>query len=263
MFVRIIFGVVLCAAVAGCTHRQLARSTVLTTGTVMDIHYQIVLNNLALLSCHPEALPSHVDLADGVVQVSDEAAFGTGGGFTTSQGRIDIEQFGPSGSRNVSEQWGTDAITDPQRLTGLQDLYRVALGLPPLPPPNTVAYLRARTPHGTDGGEAGKSGGSLPDAGAEEGDSTPAGNGQQDEDGGRAVPIEVLLSDVPEPGWYNLGSKRDVPRNACYVGRCGDCYAWVTPDGMPGLSRFTLVVLGAVKLDPGHSRGSRGLAFTR
>ena len=70
--------VVLCAAVSGCTHHQLARSTVKTTGTVMDIQYRTVLNNLALLSTHPEALPSHIDLADGVIQVSDEGAFGTG-----------------------------------------------------------------------------------------------------------------------------------------------------------------------------------------
>jgi hypothetical protein len=88
-----------------------------------------VLNNLALISCHPEALPCHVDLVDGVVQVNNEAAVGQSGGFTSSEGRFDIERFGPSGSRQVSEQWGTDAVTDPQRLSGLQDLYRVALGL--------------------------------------------------------------------------------------------------------------------------------------
>lgn len=259
MFVRAIFGVALCAAVIGCTHRQLARSTVLTTGTVMDIHYQIVLNNLALLSRHPEALPSHIDLADGVVQVSDEAAFGTSGGFTTTPGRLDIDQVGPSGRRNISEQWGTDAITDPQRLTGLQDLYRAALGLPPLPPPNTVAYLRTQTQQLHGSRESGSLDGHSTDDGT-------GGDGLDPSEGGggdRQVPIEVLLSDVPEPGWFNLGSKRDIPKDACYIGRCGDRYAWVTPEGMPGLSRFTVTVLGAVKLAPGQSRRTSGLAFTR
>jgi hypothetical protein len=271
MTIRDILGAALRAALAGCTHHQLARSTVLATGTVMDIQYRTVLNNLALLSCHPEALPSHIDLADGVVQVSDEGAFGTGGGFTTAGTPFGLDQFGPSGSRKVSEQWGTDAITDPRRLTGLQDLYRTALGLPPLPPPNTVAYLRlgeAERRKGSNGGK-GDSGRSLSRAAAEtssgkEGSTSSSGGGSAGGDGEPSVPIDLLLSDVTPPGWFHLGSKRDVPKDACYVGRYGDRYAWVTPDGMAGLARFTVTVLGAVKLTPGRSSlRSRGLAFTR
>ena len=177
--VRTILGAALCLALSGCTHHQLARSAVLATGTIMDIQYNTVLTNLALLSCHPEALPSHIDLADGVVQVNDEAAFGTSGGFTTTGTRFGIERYGPSGRRQVSEQWGTDAVTDPQRLTGLQDLYRVALGLPPLPPPNAVASLRlgrAESRKGGDGDRGGPDGGSpgiRPATSSGEGGSTP------------------------------------------------------------------------------------------
>jgi hypothetical protein len=76
------------------------------------------------------------------------------------------------------------------------------------------------------------------------------------------VPIDILISDVPPAGWYQLGAKRDVPPDACYVGCYGDRYAWVTPEGMPGLARFTLTVLAVVKLKPGEP-GRRGLAFTR
>ncbi len=215
----------------------------------MDIQYRTVLMNLALLSCHPEALPSHIDLADGVVQVSDEASFGTAGGFTTAGTPFGLDQFGPAGSRHVSEQWGTDAVTDPRQVTALQDLYRAALGLPPLPPPNTIVYLRAGVANGKPGGS--------------KSDSQPSsGGGPSDED--RSVPIELLLSDVPPPGWFHLGGKNDVPKDACYVGRYGDRYAWVTPDGMPGLSRFTVTVLAAVKFEPAQgARRHRGLAFTR
>ena len=91
----------------------------------------------------------------------------------------------------------------------------------------------------------------------------PSGSDPSGEDRGRSVPIEVLLSDVPPPGWFQLGGKRDVPNDACYVGRSGDRYAWVTPDGMPGLARFTVTALAVVKLEPGRSeRRSRGLTFT-
>jgi hypothetical protein len=238
---RAILCAAVCAAATGCTHRQLTRSTVLATGTVMDIQYRTVLNNLALLSSHPEALPSHIDLADGVVQVSDEAGL-TDGGFSTGDGFLALERFGPTGSRSVSEQWGTEAVTDPQRLTGLQDLYRAALGLPPLPPPNVVTHLRRPKIQERKADEK-ESPGAGP-AGA----APPSG-------GDRAVSIDLLLSDVPPPGWFHLGCKKDVPKDACYVGRYGDRYAWVTADGVPGLARFTVTVLGAIRLEPGRAHG--------
>jgi hypothetical protein len=78
------------------------------------------------------------------------------------------------------------------------------------------------------------------------------------------VPIELVLSDVPPPGWFHVGGKKDVPKDACYVGRYKYCYVWVTSDGMLDLSRFTVAVLAAVRLEP--ARGARrlhGLTFVR
>lgn len=250
-----------CASLAGCTHRQLTRSTVLTAGTVVDTQYQIVLNNLALMSGAPESLPSHIDLADGVVQINDEAAFGTAGGLTTFGGTmLGIDRFGPSGSRQVTEQWGADATTDPQRITELQALYRAALGLPQLPESNGIAYLR-RSEESQKSQSKSDSKTSKQNVGA--GGLTPDG-GSSGGDGGRHVPIAILLGDVPQPGWYHLGCKKDVPTDACYVGRHGDRYAWVTADGLPGLARFTVAVLAVVKYQPGSGGGkTRGLAVTR
>lgn len=234
---------VLAVAGAGCTHQQLARSTVLTAGTVMDIQYRMVLTNLAMFSRHPESLPSHMEIDDGVIQISDEIGWGLAGGFTTFP-QFGTERFGPSGRRLAAEQWGADATLDPERLTDLQDLYRVALGLPPLPAPNSVAYLRGQQSE-RDASE-----------GADEDGDAGAASGR------RKVPNAVLLSDVPPPGWYQLGGKHDVPDDACYVGRFGDRYAWVTAEGVPGLSRFTVTVLSVLKLKPGEPR-RRGLAFSR
>lgn len=227
----------------GCTHKHLARSTVLTAGTVMEIQNQIVLTNLAMLSLHPESLPSHMEIDDGVVQVSDEIALGSSGGFTTFPW-FHIERFGPKGRRLAAEQWGAEPTLDPERLTELQDLYRVALGLPPLSPPSSVLYLRQLR---------------AEQAAAKTRDGASDATSSSDE---RKVPIDVLLSDVPPPGWYQLGSKHDVPDNACCVGRFGDRYAWVTPEGIPGMSRFTVTVLAVMKLKPGEPR-RRGLAFAR
>ena len=251
---------VACVSLIGCTHRQLTRSTVLTAGTVVETQYQIVLNNLALMSSAPETLPSHIDLADGVVQVNDEAAFGTAGGLTTFGGTmLGIDQLGPSGARQVTEQWGADATTDPQRITELQSLYRAALGLPQLPDSNAIAYLRRQEESTKKSSSTSPSKTSVGAGGL-----TPDGGGSTGGDGGRHVPIAILLSDVPPPGWYHLGCKSDVPRDACYVGRHGNRYAWVCADGLPALARFTVTVLAVVKYQPGSGSGkSRGLAVTR
>ena len=228
------------ACSAGCTHRHLARSTVLTAGTVMDIQYQMVLTNLAMFSQHPETLPSQMEIDDGVIQISDEFGFGNAGGFT-SLAHFGIDRVGPSGRHSTSEQWGADATLDPERVTELQSLYRVALGLPPLEPSNAVLFLRQS-----------RKGAANSIGSAEDEESTDS----------RKVPIDVLLRDVPPPGWYQIGPKRDVPENACYVGRFGDSCAWVTAEGIPELARFTMTVLTVVKLKPGEP-GRRGLMFSR
>jgi hypothetical protein len=44
-------------------------------------------------------------------------------------------------------------------------------------------------------------------------------------------------------GWCRFGARKDVPKDACYVGHCGDRYVWVCPDGLSDLSRFTLKIL--------------------
>ena len=84
--------------------------------------------------------------------------------------------------------------------------------------------------------------------------------------------MEAIQRDLERigPGWFCVGRKRDVPKSACYVGRSGDCYIWVEPEGCEALTEFTLTVLklstliketqslinpGSVKFSPGD-RGS-------
>lgn len=76
--------------------------------------------------------------------------------------------------------------------------------------------------------------------------------------------VHILLKDVPPPGWYSIGTKHDVPENACYVSHYDDRYAWVTPAGIAELAQFTVTVLMVVKLDAEKGGGSgRGLAVTQ
>jgi hypothetical protein len=46
--------------------------------------------------------------------------------------------------------------------------------------------------------------------------------------------IAMIQNDLAmiQPGWFHVvGCKRDVPKEACYVGKSGNCYVWVGPEG--------------------------------
>ncbi len=44
-------------------------------------------------------------------------------------------------------------------------------------------------------------------------------------------------------GWFGVGTKHDVPKNACYVGKDGHTYVWVMPEHRADLSKFVLIVM--------------------
>src|SRR5262245_45706546 len=51
------------------------------------------------------------------------------------------------------------------------------------------------------------------------------------------------LDCVIQRGWYEVGCAEQVPPYACYVGHYCDTYVWVAPDGLDGLTRFTMTVI--------------------
>jgi hypothetical protein len=75
----------------------------------------------------------------------------------------------------------------------------------------------------------------------------------------------------PAFGWLHVGSRHDLPRQACYVGRQGGVYAWVMPEGIGGLSDLTLAIIDiatredlAAPLAPGERpRGAALMAVPR
>jgi hypothetical protein len=51
-------------------------------------------------------------------------------------------------------------------------------------------------------------------------------------------------------GWYGMGCRREVPKEACYVGRYGKVFVWVTPEGIEDLTRITLAILDIATVQP-------------
>jgi hypothetical protein len=274
---------------AGCAHRQLERNTALAATTVSNILYRMVLDNIAMMSCDPANLPSHVRLADGTVQISNKAGIGESGGFTFLGGASSgIEQLGPAASTKVSEQWGTDAVEDPIQVFALQSIYRKAFGLEPLEEPNFItAGKKSRSQEAPSDADSDEDDNESDDETDSKSKSAPAdGNESNASDAstskseelpspsmdrvrrGRTPKQEEVTADLDASdfdipvGWFAIGCKKDVPKNACYVGRFRDRYAWVMPGDIHNLAKFTLAVLTITKLESGEADGKSGLMFT-
>ena len=44
-------------------------------------------------------------------------------------------------------------------------------------------------------------------------------------------------------GWFGVGRRHDVPKDACFVAHEGKVYVWVTRDHRDDLSKFTMAIL--------------------
>jgi hypothetical protein len=252
-------------ALCGCTHRQLERSMVNQASTVMDIEYQMVLDNIAMFECNPGALPWHVRIDDGVVQVND-----SGGvvGLGVQWGSSPNFTRGPQVTRSVTEQWGADAVTNPRIVKRLQDLYRQVIGLPPEPDPTFFQFVnQLRAELRADAGQ------DKPENATPQQEELPPGPIASDDQahhgtGSNAVranmlPGQAIWQEVEIPvGWFHVGKKCDVPSNACYVGKHCDTYVWVMHDGLNGLSRFSLIVLAITDVQT-KNLVSQELTYTR
>ena len=273
---------------SGCTAGRLRQRTINQGASLPALQYQQVLDNLAQFAAQPDSLPWHVNLKEGTSQVTDSLSGGAA---------IDI---GPPvawfpqllGSRTAVAQWGMAPVIDATELRLLRIAYRRADGaarhaIAPVPRravhelKNQFAsnadlrneselffeyqsrahrtFRDLESPCAHDQRRL-----SLPSADASVDRSPLAANVCQK--------IEMIQDDLAEirPGWFHVGSKHDVPKDACYVGRCGTHFVWVGADGVDQLTEFTLTVLkissliketetlispGSVKFSPGDRGG--------
>ena len=206
--------VVAVLAASGCqTHLALRDDTLRTAGTLTDLNYQQVLNNVAQFVANPSSLPAVSVINAGTVTVADQKALNASATYSPTLtfaqqggGALPILTllFNPSGQRNVTENWSMAPVTDVDNLRRIRCAFQLLVL-----------------------------------------------------DGGQTTDCESCLDllrrfylgetdrmDCVIPrGWFHAGCKKDVPKNACYVGRYCDTYVWVLPDGVEGLTRFTMTVI--------------------
>ncbi len=110
---------------SGCTTSRLRQRTINQGGTLPELQYQQVLDNLALFSANPAALPWHVNLREGTSQVTDSLS----GGALVDLGPPVSTQPQLFGSRTAVAQWGMSPVIDATELRLLRLAYRRAHGL--------------------------------------------------------------------------------------------------------------------------------------
>jgi hypothetical protein len=276
------------ACLAGCTSGRLRQRTINQGATLPELQYQQVLDNLARFASSPDSLPWHVNLREGTTQVTDSLS----GGAALDLGPPVTWFPQLLGSRTAVAQWGVAPVIDATELRLLRIAYRRAVGVPDMPAPRLLddlaqelkdqfasnADLRSESElfyeyHSNTSRNARELDAHVittndPHVCADHGpdvDHSPlAANVCR-----KVASIRDELAEV-RPGWFHVGSRRDVPKDACYVGRSGHCYVWVGPDGVDRLTEFTLTVLklssliketqtlispGSVKFSPGDRPG--------
>jgi len=115
------FGMLIIVLAAGCTHLALERRTVKQAATLADLQSQQVLDNLAMFASNPQALPWHLKLKDGLVQVTDQASGGITGVFSWPR------DVGSSVSPNISAQRAVVGQWSGEPAIGADDLELLAL----------------------------------------------------------------------------------------------------------------------------------------
>jgi hypothetical protein len=274
---------------AGCANNQLRYSTVRQASTLTDLQYQQVLDNLAMFSSDPDALPWHVNLKTGAVQVTDSGTAGFLGQTDFTHNFASSPTL--SGSRSIVQQWGSVPVTDDTTLKLLRKAYRIAAGF------GEVRYI--------DDDLADDLACSFRDQTATNADislDTNVFNTAISEFAPGDTAITTLVKDKYKPitgvlistnddgfakrrdkeypkdypeniavtalarnvyrqlkdvqqefdeipvGWFGRGGRRDVPHDACYVGKYGNSYCWVCPEGRAGLAEFSLAILNLSSL---------------
>ncbi|MGP0063189.1 MAG: hypothetical protein ACLQGP_06235 [Isosphaeraceae bacterium] len=274
----------------GCMAVRLGQRTMHQASTLPDLQYQQVLDNLAMFADNPSALPWHVNFREGTTQVTDSASAGAAVDLGPPSNTLP-QLFG---SRTIVVQWGMTPVIERTELRLLRIAYRRALGLADMPDPEFLSELthelKNQFPSNSDQHDESElfyelESSKVRDYAEFDAKVVTTNDGEICADGPDAIPrnlsplarnvcrkVESVRRDLARigPGWFHVGRKRDVPRDACYVGRHGDRYAWVGPEGREALTEFTLTVMnfstliketqtlispGSVKFSPGDRGG--------
>jgi hypothetical protein len=207
-------GALLLVASSGCTTLSLERHTLAQAKTVSDVRYEETLQNLAMIADDPAALPVYSSIYAGTSQVTDTWQFGESTVWvrkkfmSSATNGFLTETASPLLSRSVTDNWSLDPILAPEKIEAMRCACRWVIYGPQRACAECPGLLASP---------------------------------EQDHSPGRHFGVADRLARLPR-GWLRVGQRTDVPADACYQAHSGRTSVWVMPDGMDGLSTFTMIL---------------------
>lgn len=190
--------------VCGCQHTHLRSLTLKQASTITDLQYQQVVENLALVSVNPDALPHFAIPTGGQSQVD------TAGTASFDQSWPDLTRvLHLEGQRATSGFWSLEPVNDTDKLLRMQCAYRKALGFETCQFDCQCCDAVFQEFYGAE-----------------------------------------MACRLPRCGWFGVGTRKDVPRDACYSGSYCGTYVWVCPEGLGELTRLTSAILDFAQRTP-------------
>jgi hypothetical protein len=241
----------LCSLVTGCQSILVERNTVSMAERLSDIQYGQVMDNLALVADNPGALP-HFELTDSgktVVQETDQTSLSMAWALVV----YGMPRFSSTLLSNVSpavqyihqdaDEWDGEPALQPVQELLMRDLYHKALGLPPSQGEATVAEWFFSDIPFKDKHEYALINDMIdkthdPELVYSLANVKPA----------YFQAVHETYNHI-EPCRIHVGSRLEVPRDACYVGHHGRTYAWAMKDEMESLTNLTICVLAVATAD--------------
>ena len=225
------------ALMTGCQESRLRDRTVMQASTVNDLYYLQALNNLAMMYDSPGSIPYFALPSQGTNQNQRSLTatymptwdFITAKGFYAGRWLLDHNSAAFGGTTQNAETWQTAPTTNPDKIYLLKAAYWKTMGRSSNETEQVLIQFMQQYP-------------------------SPF----------RAEYITALT-----PGWYGVGGKKDIPKDACYIGRHGKMYVWVLPQNIEQLSGFTLAIMDIVTASPRQgytlfqptTEGERSISF--
>lgn len=201
--------------IAGCQHLSLRNHTERQARTLTELQYSQVLDNIALFTQNPNALPFFSVAGQG--QTSNNYAPAPTGGLNWDLLNFnngpplfffDKANVGITATFTSNEGWNTVSVLNPDALLLMRCVYQKVVGYPACDcdcEKKLQLYFA-----------------------------------------GHPCYLESM-----RPGWYGVGCRCDVPKCVAFVGRYGHRYVWVTADGVDSLTRLSLAILDLATIAPG------------
>lgn len=225
--------------VCGCQSTMVRHGANQLASTAPDLYYAEVLDNLARACAEPNVLPYFGTPNQGTHLNARQLQANWTPSLTLIGGswRFDKQSFGLTAQNQDQESFQLLPISDPDKLSLMQAAYHERLGNAT----GDQTYLLSRFYAERNPPEAMTPGGGDP----------------------ITNPPNLLRYDYwrTRPQWFGIAyRKKDVPKEACYVGQHCGCYVYVEPGRESDFTEFTLAILDIATLD---TKGARplGAAF--